>query len=132
MDFLPPALLVAAVLGGCSRNQTSPPPAASSGGPGAPAVSVNGPRRIDIKVSNLGYTPARLIGKPGEPVVLVFHYDASAGECGREVVVPGPDREIRLSLQPDKPGEVALTLPQKGELRFTCGMGMLHGALVVE
>lgn len=98
-----------------------------------PPVAVgDGPRRIDIKVSNLGYTPSRVAGRPGERLQLAFHYQASAGECGREVLLPKGATPGRLALVADRPGEARLTLPAKGELQFTCGMNMLRGILLVE
>ena len=62
-------------------------------------------------------------------LTLAFHYEASAGECGREVLVPG---QPKLSLTADKVSEVAVRLPPKGELTFTCGMNMLTGTLIVQ
>lgn len=89
------------------------------------------PRRIDVKVSNQGFTPSQLGGRPGEVVRLVFHYEASAGECGREVVVP--TQNVHVTLAEGKPVEVPLTLPaERGEVGFSCGMNMLHGKIVVE
>ena len=95
--------------------------------PGTPAA----PRYVDVTVSNQGFTPARIAGKPGESLTLVFSYQKSAGECGREVVVP--TQNVHVTLTEDKPVEVALTLPPgKSELGFTCGMNMLRGAVVIE
>jgi hypothetical protein len=95
--------------------------------PGTPAA----PRRVEVTVSNQGFTPARVAGKPSESLTLVFRYQKSAGECGREVVLPA--QNVRVTLSEDKPTEVALNLPAaKGEVGFTCGMNMLRGAIVVE
>ena len=108
--------------GGCKKAEA---PAVIQ--PGTPAA----PRRVAVTVSNQGFTPARVPGKPGESLTLVFHYQKSAGECGREVVVPG--HNVHVTLAEDKPVEVALTLPATtGEVGFTCGMNMLRGAVVIE
>ncbi len=89
------------------------------------------PRHVDVTVSNQGFTPARIPAKPGESLTLVFRYQKSAGECGREVVVP--TQNVHVTLTEDKPVEVALTLPaNKSEIGFACGMNMLHGAVVIE
>jgi len=95
--------------------------------PGTPAA----PRRVEVTVSNQGFTPARIPGRPGESLTLVFRYQKSAGECGREVLVPG--QNVHVTLSEDKPVEVVMSLPAtKGEVGFTCGMNMLRGAVVVE
>lgn len=113
--------LCVGLLSGCRNERPAAP--VTPGRPGAP-------RRVEISVSNQGYTPTQIAGQPGEPLVLVFRYDTSAGECGKEVLLPD-QRKIELS--PEHPVEVALTLPpKKGRLDFTCGMQMLRGTLVVE
>jgi plastocyanin domain-containing protein len=89
------------------------------------------PRRVEVKVSNQGFTPATLSGRPGESLVLVFHYEASAGECGREVMLP--KQNVRVTLAENKPVEVPLALPaDRSEVEFSCGMNMLRGKIVVE
>jgi plastocyanin domain-containing protein len=107
--------------GGCSKQEPALGPV------GTPAS----PRRVELSVSNQGFKPARIRGRPGESVTLVVRYDKSAGECGREVVLPA--QKIRVALSEQQPTEIALTLPRdKGEVGFTCGMDMLRGAIVVE
>ena len=115
------ALTTATALGsGCRKSE--PPAAATAGG---------GPRRVEVTVSNQGFTPPRVVGRPGEDLTLSFRYEKSAGECGREVVLPS--QNIKKTLTEEKPTEIALHLPQeKGEVTFTCGMNMLRGAIVVE
>ena len=119
--LLPIALLVVSALAsGCRKSESAVPVAAG-----------NGPRRIEVTVSNQGFTPPRVVGRPGEDLTLSFRYDKSAGECGREVVLPS--QNIKKTLTEEKPTEIALHLPQeKGEVTFTCGMNMLRGAIVVE
>lgn len=113
------ALVVSA--GGCRKQGQD------LGPPGTPAS----PRRIELAVSNQGFQPARIRGRPGESITLVVRYDKSAGECGREVVLPA--QKVRVALSEQQPTEIALTLPRdKGEVGFTCGMDMLRGAIVVE
>ena len=95
--------------------------------PGTPSA----PRRVEVTVSNQGFTPARIVGKPAESLTLVFRYQKSAGECGREVVLPA--QNVHVTLSEGQPTEVALTLPTtKGEVSFTCGMNMLRGAVLIE
>jgi Cu+-exporting ATPase len=89
------------------------------------------PRAVDVTVSNQGYTPATVHGLPGESLRLIFHYQHSAGECGRELLVPA--QNLKLTLNEEQPAEVPLTLPnQPGEVPWSCGMEMLHGKVVVD
>jgi plastocyanin domain-containing protein len=116
-------------LAGC--NKPAPPPEQAP--PPQAGSPQGGPRRVDVKVSNLGYTPARIPARPGESLVLVFRYDPSAGACGKEVVVPSGNEVIKRELTADKPVEIALTLPaDKKEITFTCGMNMLTGKIVLQ
>lgn len=109
--------------GGCKKASSS----LESVTPGTPQA----PRKVAVQVSNQGFTPARIAGRPGESLVLVFSYNKSAGECGREVVLPA--QNLRATLSEDKPSELALTLPTgTGEVTFTCGMNMLRGAIILE
>lgn len=100
----------------------------------APLPSVVGtaqqPRSVDIKVSNLGFTPASIRGRAGETLQLTFFYDPSAGACGREVIVPKDN--VRVELSEKQPVAVKVTLPPSGEVAWSCGMAMLHGKIVVE
>ena len=75
-----------------------------------------------------GYSPDRLVVAANRPVRLVFHrHDESA--CSEEVVFP--DQGVRATL--DRHADVVVELPpsQPGDYEFHCGMGMLHGRLVV-
>lgn len=87
------------------------------------------PRDVDIKVSNLGYTPSQVSGRPGETLRLIFHYEPSAGECGREVSLPRDN--VRVTLTDNAPAFVTTKLPAAGEVEWSCGMNMLHGKIVV-
>jgi plastocyanin domain-containing protein len=89
------------------------------------------PRDVDITVSNQGYTPKEVMGRPGETLRLVFHYEASARECGREVVLPKDN--VRVTLTDKQPVAVTTQLPAApGEVVWSCGMDMLHGKIVVQ
>ncbi len=113
----------------CHKGSDPTVSAAPSGPPGTAAA----PRHVEITVSNLGYMPARILGRPGEELLLVFRYSPSAGECGREVVLLNPKGPVRLTLSAERPVEVAMSLPKdRSEVGFTCGMGMLRGTLVVQ
>ncbi len=83
---------------------------------------------IKVTLSSKGYEPARIEAKKGQPVKLAF-YRADAENCGGEVVFPS--QGIRRKLPVRQTTIVEVTPKESGELAFTCGMGMLRGALVV-
>jgi plastocyanin domain-containing protein len=76
-----------------------------------------------------GYSPAVVRVKAGRPVRLVFDRKDS-GSCSEEVVFP--DFGLRRFLPSGKRTVIEVTPPRAGRYDFTCGMSMLHGALVAE
>ncbi|MDQ3255784.1 MAG: cupredoxin domain-containing protein [Acidobacteriota bacterium] len=83
---------------------------------------------IKVTLSSKGYEPSRIEAKKGQPLKLAF-YRADAENCGGEVVFPS--QGIRKKLPVRQTVIVEVTPKETGELAFTCGMGMLRGALVV-
>jgi hypothetical protein len=80
-----------------------------------------------LRITAHGYEPMRLEIPPGKPVTLAITRTAE-GNCGGRIVFPalGLSRDI-------PPGSTALlTLPAqpRGEVHFTCGMGMYRGSIV--
>jgi plastocyanin domain-containing protein len=76
-----------------------------------------------------GYTPAVIRTVSGKPIRLVFDRQESSS-CSEEVVFP--DFNVRRFLPANERTTVEITPPAPGTYEFTCGMGMLHGRLVVE
>ena len=75
-----------------------------------------------------GYTPDVIVVESGKPVRLEFRREETAA-CSEQVLFPDFGKAAHL---PE--GEnVAVELPPSapGEYGFECGMGMLHGKLVV-
>ena len=75
-----------------------------------------------------GYTPAVIVADSGAPVRLEFRREETAA-CSERVLFPDFGKAADL---PE--GQlVAVELPpsEPGEYGFECGMGMLHGKLVV-
>lgn len=87
-----------------------------------------GPQEQTIVVDG-GYSPALIRVKAGRPVRLVFDRRDS-GSCSEEVVFP--EFGVRRFLPTGKRTVVEVTPPKAGRYDFTCGMSMLHGALVAE
>jgi plastocyanin domain-containing protein len=94
----------------------------------ASAVSTAKGQEIAITVKG-GYTPAEIHAKEGVPLRLVFDRQETSS-CSEEVVLG--DFGIRRFLPAFQKTTVELTPSRAGRYDFTCGMGMLHGTLVVE
>ena len=86
-------------------------------------------RRVAIEVGAHGYEPSQVEARAGEPLTLVFKRTTEAG-CGHELVIPSQDIERELPLGEEV--AVTFTPSEAGELRFTCGMDMYDGAVVVQ
>lgn len=91
-------------------------------------VAADGVRRIDVEANKDGYTPDRIAGKPGEKLMLVFKRTFDA-ECISQLKTP--DGKV-VDLPMNKPVEVAVTVPQSGELGFACGMDMYKGTVFAQ
>ena len=119
--------VVVLVIAGCEKGASKPKakePATLSTGTVAP----DGVRSVKIEAGKDGYSPDRIPGKPGEKLNLVFTRTIE-GECMREVKTP--DGKL-VELPMNKPTEIAVTVPQSGELKFACGMDMVFGVIVAE
>lgn len=62
------------------------------------------------------------------PARVTFVRRTEAG-CRQEIVLP--DYGIRRTLRLNQPVTAAFTPRKAGSFRFTCGMGMLRGMIVV-
>ncbi len=91
-------------------------------GPQAP------PGSVLVNVSMVGFDPAVIEAKAGQPLKLAF-FRPNAANCGREVVFP--DLGIRKDLPPGETTVVEVTPTKSGTLGFECGMKMLKGQLIV-
>ena len=103
-------------------NRLAPAGANVTQGPHAP------PGSVLVNVSMIGFDPALIAAKAGQPLKLAF-FRPNAANCGREVVFP--DLGIRKELPPGQTVVVDITPPKSGPLGFECGMKMLKGQLIV-
>jgi len=87
-----------------------------------------GVQRIRVVVKG-GYSPDVLVVKRGVPVEIDFYRD-EASSCTEQVVLP--DFRISRMLPAFETTSVTFTPDREGKFTFTCGMGMVHGQLVVE
>lgn len=95
----------------------------------APTGSAGSAAQEQTIVVDGGYSPAVVRVKAGWPVRLVFDRRDS-GSCSDEVVFP--DFGVRRFLPTGKKTVIEVTAPKAGRYDFTCGMSMLHGAIVAE
>ena len=96
----------------------------------AAAVPVNsaGVQQVAIVVDG-GYAPDTIRVKAGGPVRLVFDR-RETNSCSEEVVIAALG--VRRYLAAHEKTAIDLAAPAPGQYDFMCGMGMLHGRLIVE
>ena len=95
--------------------------------PRAASVETGGTQKVTITVHG-GYEPAAVRVRRGVPVQITFDRQEESG-CTEEVVFP--DFGVKRFLPAFERTTVELTPQQSGTFPFACGMGMLHGRLIV-
>ena len=98
--------------------------------PGAAAVAVpadGGVQEAVITVKG-GYDPSEVRVAAGRPVRLIFDRQET-NPCSDELVIP--EFRIHRALPPHRRTAVEFTPSTPGTFDFKCGMGMLHGKLIV-
>ena len=91
------------------------------------APAADGPRRIEVSVKMVGYTPSEISLKKGEPVVIVLTtQDVSHGLKFKEL---GLDSKFEKS----KPGELSFTPDKAGDFVGHCSVfcGSGHGSMTL-
>lgn len=92
------------------------------------ASEESGAQRVEVTVDASGYEPSEVQAKAGEPLTLAFTRTSDEG-CGGTVVIASADIERELPL--NQTVEVTFTPEQAGDVRFSCGMDMYDGKIVV-
>ena len=100
----------------------------ASRGSATAAAGTGGVQEVTITVRG-GYDPARVVAKKGVPLRLVFDRQETSS-CSEEVVLS--DFGVRKYLPANERTAIDITPREAGSYEFTCGMGMLHGKLVIE
>jgi plastocyanin domain-containing protein len=96
----------------------------------SPATKAKAPeQRVQVTVTSRGFTPATIPARVGRPVVLVVTRTTDR-TCAKEIVIA--ERKIRKELPLNRAVEIRLVPEKRGPLAFSCGMGMVSGALVVQ
>jgi plastocyanin domain-containing protein len=88
-----------------------------------------GDRQEQVVTVRGGYDPAVVMVAAAKPVRLVFDRQEESG-CSEEVVFPSFGRRVFLPSFKKTPIDLPPMAP--GRYEFTCGMSMLHGAIVAE
>jgi len=82
-----------------------------------------------ILVGEQGYDPAKVTLRAGALARLTF-VRVTDNTCGTEVVFPSLNIERSLPL--NEPVVIEFTPAKSSDIAFACGMGMLHGTVVVQ
>jgi len=91
------------------------------------ARATAGIQEVEVTVKG-GYDPDVVTVRQGLPVRLNFRREES-GECTERVVIP--DFHINKPLSAFATTAVEFNPEQEGTYDFACGMGMIHGKIVV-
>lgn len=94
----------------------------------ASATDVGGRQEIVITVRG-GYDPAAVRVTAGRPFRLLFDRQETSS-CSEEIVLPAFG--VRRFLPAHQRTAVDLPAAEPGRYEMSCGMGMLHGELIVE
>lgn len=81
-----------------------------------------------ISVSAKGYAPDRIVLPAGKPIRLAFQR-LDAQNCGGRVVFP--DLNLARDLPPGETVVIEIAPQTAKELKFSCGMGMYRGSLIL-
>jgi plastocyanin domain-containing protein len=118
------AVAVLSVLS-CKADEPEPAPVVQQ----PAATTSTAAQTVDIKISGGEYQPASITVAKGQPVRLNFTRDEKP-TCGDVVVFPALN--IRKEIPVNQVVSVDLNPTEAGELKFTCGMDMMKGAVVVQ
>jgi uncharacterized protein len=83
---------------------------------------------VNMKITSSGFEPGVLKIKSGVPVKFVINGDQATG-CTSQIIIPSLNISKNI-----RSGENIITFTpiQKGDLNFSCGMGMVRGKFIVE
>jgi len=92
------------------------------------AKAPEGARRVEIEVGASAYAPNKLEAAAGEQLILAFKR-TDDNECNRFLTFFNSAEQYDLPL--NETFEVAIQMPEEGEIVFACGMNMYHGLIAV-
>ncbi len=86
-------------------------------------------QKVRVRITKKGFEPKTFTLKSEVPARITFVRE-TAESCGTEILLK--DYGISKPLPLNKPVTVEFTPSQAGEFRFTCGMDMLRGKIIVQ
>ena len=98
-----------------------------SSGPATAPLTVAKDNRAEIVVTERGFEPAQVLVTHGRPVTLVVTRMTEM-TCVTEMVMPS--HGIRRMLPLRQPVEITFPCDSVGTMPFSCGMGMMSGAVM--
>jgi plastocyanin domain-containing protein len=131
LSALASAALLALALPGCSKpgaEAEATQPAAPAQASQADAPIPKDAKRIEIAVTDEGFSPASIDVKKGETVVLRFNRTTKS-ECLKAIEIP--DLGIKKDLPMNTPVEVAITPQKEGKMVLQCWMAMVKASINV-
>lgn len=97
--------------------------------PSAGTAKTGAAQEVQVKVTDSGFEPARLVMKPGVLARIIFTR-MSDKTCA--TAVEFPSLKTRRDLPLNQPIAIEFTPEKAGEIAFACGMNMLRGTVVVQ
>jgi len=106
----------------------------------AQVAGVAGKKQEITIVVEGAYSPSEVVVKKETPVEITFDRRES-GDCSEWVIFASgkwqvadgkTEKELKAHLAPHAKTKVEFTPMEAGEFPFSCGMGMLHGKLIVK
>ena len=89
-------------------------------------------RRIELSVTEDGFTPSKLSVKRGEAVVLAVTRKTDKTCATKVVVHVSKTKTVEKELPLDKTVEIPVTFEKTGTLTYACGMGHVSGVIMVQ
>ena len=86
-------------------------------------------QKVTVALTEKGYQPASLKLRRGIRAQVTFIRKVSP-TCATQIVLP--EYDIKRDLPLNEPIVIEFTPNKSGRFIFSCGMGMLHGLLVVQ
>jgi plastocyanin domain-containing protein len=119
------AFLSITLLFGCSKHHDEMP---AVEGPVADVIATEDNQPIRVEVGSSGYSPKNIGVTKGQTITLEFHRQ-DEDNCGEKVVFP--DLKLERDLPVGEKVLIEITAEKSGEIKFTCGMDMFRGRLLV-
>jgi len=91
--------------------------------------SAAGTQQVAIRVTENGFEPQSVTVHAGSPVTLLVTRRTDK-TCAKELVMP--EHQIDQDLPLNQTVAITFTPRQAGELKYSCGMDMEHGTVVVQ